>query len=168
MRILALLIILVIMFPPFAYAIEDVGLFSFSTNVTVDLRFAEGNRTVSFEVAELRDEERYLAETEAIFAQPIIDFNCGWPEDIIDYIRNLNITKAQQNVLIKSNQNAYDDCIKNQTITNVTTNVIIEETAKSEIEFSSKEIMMMVIPIVAGAGIGGVIAVILQLKFRKS
>jgi len=163
MRISVLLIILAINFTPFAFGVEDPEKAGMGQIFTIFVTEPDGDEAILvFERALLADAD-YLNEKEGIFAEYLIEFNCDWPEEVFDQIRNFNIPKEEQDILIQIHQNAHDECIRNQTIVSASTNEIIETIEKSQTDFTLRDIAMMTMPI----AISVLIALIIYYKTKK-
>ena len=115
MQISILLIILVISLTPFAFGVEDVEGIGPAPSIVFWVTTPDGDKEgFVLENHRLTDED-YLKYNELLYAKYLIKFNCAWPEDVFDQIRNLT-TKDEQDIVIQTLQNAQDKCIKYQTI----------------------------------------------------
>jgi len=101
---------------PFAFGIEDAEVVGPPPMIVFHVTTPDGDKEgFVLENHRLAD-ENYLNENELLFAKYLIKFNCAWPEDVFDQIRNPSIAKDQQNIVIQTLQNAQDKCIRYQTI----------------------------------------------------
>ena len=101
---------------PFAFGIEDAEEEGMPPIIVIHVTEPDGDKVMFPLENHLLADEDYLNEKELLYAEYLIKFNCAWPEDVFDQIRNFSITKDEQDIVIQTLQNAQDKCIRDQTI----------------------------------------------------
>ena len=115
LQISILLIILAINLTPFAFGIEDAEGVGPPPMIVFHVTTPDGDKEILHFENHLLADEDYLNKTELLLAKYLIKFNCAWPEDVFDQIRNLT-ENDDQDIVIQTLQNAQDKCIEYQTI----------------------------------------------------